>query len=71
VAVNSRHHQAVRQPAAFFVVSATAPDGVIEAIEKPDSAFCIGVQWHPENFWRTGEFAGLFRGFVEAARERR
>jgi putative glutamine amidotransferase len=71
VAVNSRHHQAVRQPANFFVVSATATDGVIEAIEMPDSAFCIGVQWHPENFWRTGEFAGLFRGFVEAARERR
>ena len=71
VAVNSRHHQAIRQPAPFFVVSATATDGVIEAIEKPDSAFCIGVQWHPENFWRTGEFAGLFRGFVEAARERR
>ncbi len=71
VAVNSRHHQAVRQPAPFFVVSATAPDGVIEAIEMPDAAFCIGVQWHPENFWRTGEFAGLFRGFVEAARERR
>jgi putative glutamine amidotransferase len=71
VAVNSRHHQAVRQPANFFVVSATATDGVIEAIEKPDAAFCIGVQWHPENFWRTGEFAGLFRGFVEAAREGR
>lgn len=70
VAVNSRHHQAVRQPAPLFVVSATASDGVIEAIEKPDAPFCIGVQWHPENFWRTGEFAGLFRGLVEAAREK-
>ena len=70
VAVNSRHHQAVRQPAPLFVVSATAPDGVIEAIEKPDASFCIGVQWHPENFWRTGEFAGLFKGLVEAAREK-
>jgi putative glutamine amidotransferase len=69
VPVNSRHHQAVRQPAPLFVVSATAPDGVIEAIEKPDAPFCIGVQWHPENFWRTGEFAALFRGFVEAAGE--
>ena len=69
IAVNSRHHQAVRQPAPLFVVSATAPDGVIEAIEKPEAAFCIGVQWHPENFWRTGEFAALFRGFVAAAGE--
>jgi gamma-glutamyl-gamma-aminobutyrate hydrolase PuuD len=28
------------------------------------------VQWHPENFWRTGEFAPLFEAFVEAARAR-
>jgi putative glutamine amidotransferase len=65
--VNSRHHQAVKQVAAGFRVTATAPDGVIEAIEKPDARFCLGVQWHPENFWRTGEFRALFEGFVEAA----
>jgi gamma-glutamyl-gamma-aminobutyrate hydrolase PuuD len=28
------------------------------------------VQWHPENFWRTGEFSPLFDAFVEAARAR-
>jgi putative glutamine amidotransferase len=28
----------------------------------------VGVQWHPENFWRTGEFRPLFDAFVEAAR---
>jgi putative glutamine amidotransferase len=33
--VNSRHHQAVKEPAKGFRVSATAPDGVIEAIEDP------------------------------------
>lgn len=71
VAVNSRHHQSVKQPAPSFIVSAAAPDGVIEAIEKPDSSFCVGVQWHPENFWRTGEFAGLFEGFVQAALDRK
>jgi hypothetical protein len=32
-----------------FVVSAVSPDGVIEAIERPASTFCLGVQWHPEN----------------------
>ena len=46
----------------------TAPDGVIEAIEQPGDAFRLGVQWHPENFWRTGEFRPLFEGFIEAAR---
>jgi gamma-glutamyl-gamma-aminobutyrate hydrolase PuuD len=65
--VNSRHHQAVRQVAPGFRVSATAPDGIIEAIEDPDALFCLGVQWHPENFWRTGEFRPLFEGFLEAS----
>jgi putative glutamine amidotransferase len=65
--VNSRHHQAVKQVATGFQVSATAPDGVIEAIEDPAAAFCIAVQWHPENFWRTGEFRPLFETFVEMA----
>lgn len=65
--VNSRHHQAVKAVARGFVVSATAPDGVIEVIEDPGARFCLGVQWHPENFFRTGEFRALFEGFVEAA----
>jgi len=53
-----------------LIVSARAADGVIEAIEKPGAAFCIGVQWHPENFWESGEFSPLFDAFVKAARER-
>ncbi|HZR26468.1 MAG TPA: gamma-glutamyl-gamma-aminobutyrate hydrolase family protein [Vicinamibacterales bacterium] len=65
--VNSRHHQAVKQVAKGFRVTATAPDGIIEAIEDSSVAFCLGVQWHPENFWRTGEFRSLFEGFVEAS----
>jgi putative glutamine amidotransferase len=70
VAVNSRHHQSVKTAAPGFVVSATATDGVVEAIEKKDADFCLGVQWHPENFWRTGQFSTLFGGLVEAARRR-
>ena len=65
--VNSRHHQAVKQLARGFRMSATAPDGIIEAIEDPAARFCLGVQWHPENFFRTGEFRPLFEGFIEAA----
>jgi putative glutamine amidotransferase len=70
-AVNSRHHQAVGRVAPAFVVSAASEDGVIEAIERPASTFCLGVQWHPENFWRTGEFGPLFAAFVNAASRRR
>ncbi len=65
--VNSRHHQSVRHAGAGLEVVATAPDGVIEAVEGP-GRFCLGVQWHPENFWRTGEFRPLFEGFVDACR---
>jgi putative glutamine amidotransferase len=67
--VNSRHHQAVKEVAPGFRATATAPDGVIEAIEDPAARFCLGVQWHPENFWRTGEFRALFEGFLEAAKK--
>jgi putative glutamine amidotransferase len=70
ISVNSRHHQAVKALAPGFVVSASAPDGIVEGIEKPQATFCVGVQWHPENYWRTGEFAELFEGLVAAATRR-
>jgi putative glutamine amidotransferase len=65
--VNSRHHQSVKAPGEGLVVTATAPDGIIEAVEDPGLRFCVGVQWHPENFYRTGEFRALFEGLVQAA----
>jgi putative glutamine amidotransferase len=69
--VNSRHHQAVKNVAPEWEVSGTAPDGVIEAMERPGDVFRLAVQWHPENFWRTGEFRPLFEAFVDAARQRK
>jgi putative glutamine amidotransferase len=66
VPVNSRHHQAIKDLARGLAVSGTAPDGVIEAVEDPARRFCVGVQWHPENFYRTGEFSPLFEGFINA-----
>lgn len=67
--VNSRHHQAVKTVASGWEITGTAPDGVIEAIEQPGEIFRLAVQWHPENFWRTGEFRPLFEGFVEAVKK--
>jgi putative glutamine amidotransferase len=54
------------------VVTAVAPDGIIEAIERPASFFCVGVQWHPENFCgeKSYNFAPLFRAFVTASERR-
>jgi putative glutamine amidotransferase len=69
--VNSRHHQSVARLGGSLRASATSTDGVVEAIERSDAEFCIGVQWHPENFWRTGEFRSLFESFVASASKRK
>lgn len=65
--VNSSHHQAVETVAPGCVVNARAADGVIEGIEAPDRAFCIGVQWHPEFIIGAAD-AALFHAFIEACR---
>jgi putative glutamine amidotransferase len=65
IQVNSTHHQAVRDPGAA-IVSAVAPDGVVEAIELTDR-FAIGVQWHPE-LMPGKEHLLLYAALVEAAK---
>lgn len=47
LAFNSHHHQAVERVADGFRIAATAPDGVIEAIEGVDYP-AIAFQGHPE-----------------------
>lgn len=70
-AVNSTHHQAVRDVAPDLVVSARAEDGLIEGIEWPDRLFVVGVQWHPEALAHQDPvMRRLFGGFVDAIRER-
>ena len=66
-AVNSTHHQAVRDVPEPAIVDAVAPDGVVEGIEDPTRRFCIGVQWHPE-FYISPADIRLFAAFVEACR---
>ncbi len=49
MAVNSFHHQAVRDLAPGLVASAWAPDGLLEAAEAPErEPWLVTVQWHPE-----------------------
>jgi putative glutamine amidotransferase len=66
--VNSSHHQAVRNVAPGFRVTAHAPDGIVEGLEDPKHPFYMGVQWHPEDMNGDGSAASLFGAFVEAAR---
>lgn len=52
--VNSFHHQAVKQVGSGLKVTATAEDGIIEALEH-ESLPVFGVQWHPETFMTDDE----------------
>ncbi|WP_125706125.1 gamma-glutamyl-gamma-aminobutyrate hydrolase family protein [Lacticaseibacillus daqingensis] len=70
--VNSRHHQAVRQLGHGLQVSATAPDGVVEAIESTHGDQCLGVQWHPENLYLDDHIQlRLFADLIRRAQGRR
>jgi putative glutamine amidotransferase len=76
--VNSRHHQAVlaEQIAPGLIATGVAPDGIIEALEVPDAAWALGIQWHPERLEMTENpdcYDGsvrLFAAFVEACRRK-
>jgi putative glutamine amidotransferase len=70
---NSTHHQAVKGVGQGLVVSAVAPDGVIEAIEASDhSNFVVGVQWHPELMSDSvPPQLGIYKTLVHRARDRR
>lgn len=65
--VNSMHHQAVKDVAPGLIVCGHGPDGLIEAVEKPDYPYLLGVQWHPE-YLREKDAAAMriFQSFVDA-----
>lgn len=67
--VNTAHNEALKDIPENLVINARAPDGVVEGIELPDRAFCLGVQWHPEFFLEDGDpNRALFDALVSAAR---
>ncbi|MBI6871597.1 gamma-glutamyl-gamma-aminobutyrate hydrolase family protein [Clostridium aciditolerans] len=62
---NSFHHQAIKEVATGFKVSARAKDGVIEAIEK-EEGFVIAVQWHPEMMAKKdSKMLDLFKALIK------
>lgn len=71
IRINSSHHQAVNQVAKPFRVSATSPDGVIEAFEAIDHDwYCVGLQWHPENETASALDMQVFENFLAACTAR-
>jgi putative glutamine amidotransferase len=72
VMVNSSHHQSIKAVAPSLVESATAPDGIVEAIESPTHRFFLAVQWHPEFlFERHASHRRLFEALLRAAKRTR
>ena len=65
--VNSYHHQAVKDVAEGFRVTARAEDGIVEGIERVEGSFVCGVQWHPEMMAKFDNpmMIELFKSFAE------
>ncbi len=68
LAVPTSHHQCIDKVAAGFKVVGKAPDGLPEAIEKTDSTFVVGVQFHPERDYEANK--KLFAELIKFASER-
>ncbi|MBQ7253237.1 MAG: gamma-glutamyl-gamma-aminobutyrate hydrolase family protein [Bacteroidales bacterium] len=70
--INTFHHQAVKDVAEGFMVTAMAPDSVVEAIECFEMGYrIIGIQFHPEKMYATGDlrFQPLFEWLVKESRK--
>lgn len=67
--VNSFHHQSVKELGKGLRIVATAPDGIIEAIQGEGKPFVLGVQWHPEMLLTVSdEMLPLFSAFVDSCK---
>lgn len=68
IQTNSFHHQGLKELSPELRAIGTAPDGIVESVERPDSTFMLGVQWHPEMMFKAHEeHVKPFVGLVKAA----
>jgi putative glutamine amidotransferase len=77
-AINSIHHQAIKDLAEDLVVEARAvPDGIVEAVRWRGPGYVFGMQWHPEflaqHDWHEDQLDGhhILADFLRAVRKRR
>lgn len=69
IAVNSFHHQIIKNPGDNMIVAARADDGAIEAIEHKKAKYVVAVQWHPEMMHASDEhMLNLFKALVDVCR---
>lgn len=71
ILVNSFHHQCIDQLADGLRVTATAPDGVPEAVEGTDGKLnVVGVQFHPEGMAAGSEaMLSIFKDLLERTKK--
>ncbi len=70
--VTSTHHQAIKRVADGLKVVATAPDGIIEALEGTGDDYILTVQFHPELRYDKEDHAlNLFKGLINAAKNKK
>ncbi|MSR32436.1 MAG: hypothetical protein EXR99_13130 [Gemmataceae bacterium] len=71
IVVNSEHRSGIQKLGRGLKISATALDGVVEGVEAiSEEWFALGVQWHPGSGTASGLDIQVFRGLVDAAKER-
>lgn len=64
--VNSYHHQSINILGEGLKAIAYSKDKVIEAVEKENAKFVVGVQWHPEMMVDYNEkMVKLFKEFIK------
>jgi putative glutamine amidotransferase len=68
VRINSLHNQSIDRLGTGLRISGRDVDGIVQAVEHPDRAFLLGVQWHPEFLLASREQRSLFTALVQAAR---
>lgn len=69
--VNALHTQAVNRLGTGLRVAARDQGGMIQAIERVEDPFALGVQWHPEHLFYAHRQMGIFRALIAAATARR
>jgi putative glutamine amidotransferase len=78
VAVNSIHHQGVKEVGRDLRVEARAvPDGIVEALRWTGPSYVFGMQWHPEFMAQQAlheeqlDGKPILNDFLHAVRERK
>lgn len=65
--VNALHTQAVDRLGQGLRISARDTGGMVQAIERVQDPFALGVQWHPEHLFYAHRQRAIFRALVSAA----